>query len=235
MQRKTIALSALVIALLCQITPVQPRAWVLGADGLTPTLISGGTTPMAETAQADFNLDGKLEVVSRMDDTAVISSGRDIAWQSPDTWQVTQARITDLNHDGVPEAALLVWRPFRSWPVDQWLPEGGRIASFHDDEGNSCQIILIGWQNGKYQELWAGSALAEPVKTFSAADLNGDGRQELITIEGSYSDSRSAPARALKVWEWNGFGFSVVSKIDGRFDDLAVVRSNEGHILILVP
>jgi hypothetical protein len=67
------------------------------------------------------------------------------------------------------------------------------------------------------------------------ADLNGDNLQELVTIEGRYADSRSAPARALKVWEWNGFGFTVVSTIEGAFDKMTLVQANAGRILILVP
>ncbi len=46
---------------------------------------------------------------------------------------------------------------------------------------------------------------------------------------------RSASARVLKVWEWNGFGFSIVSKINGIFNKMALVRSGNGPILILVP
>ena len=94
---------------------------------------------------------------------------------------------------------------------------------------------MVGWRGSAYGELWAGSALAEPVKFFSAADLNRDDAQELVTLEGSYKDPRSTPARALKVWEWNGFGFSVVSTVEGTFDKLALVQADAGRILIFVP
>jgi hypothetical protein len=67
------------------------------------------------------------------------------------------------------------------------------------------------------------------------ADLNGDKGQELVTLEGSYSDPRSAPARAIKVWEWNGFGFTVVSSLAGTFDKMALVQAGDGRDLILVP
>ena len=235
MLRKIIPLAALALSALLQTSPVPLRAWDLGLAGLAPASVPSGVLSVAPVTQADFNGDGTLENLSVTDSRAIINSGGEVVWQSPETWQAVQAEITDLNHDGAPEVTLLVWRPFRPWPVDQWLPHGGRIADFHDTEGNSCHIILIGWRDGQYRELWAGSALAEPVRSFAVADLNGDDAQELVTLEGTYADSRSAPARALKVWEWNEFGFTVVSTIEGAFDKMALVQANAGRILILIP
>jgi hypothetical protein len=235
MLRKFIPLAVLTLGVLLQISPAPLRAWDLDPDGLAPASIPPGAISVAPVAQTDFDGNGTPEKLSVPDGHAIISSGGEAVWQSPETWRVIQAGITDLNRDGSLEATLLVWRPFRPWPVDQWLPHGGRIADFHDTEGNSCHIILIGWREGRYRELWAGSALAEPVRSFAVADLNGDNAQELVTLEGRYADSRSAPARALKVWEWNGFGFTVVSTIEGTFDKIALVQADAGHILILVP
>ena len=73
----------------------------------------------------EANLDGKgvLETLSLTSGILTIFSGNVIAWQSPSEWQIVQAAIADLNHDGQPEVVLLLWRPFRTWPVDQWLPQ----------------------------------------------------------------------------------------------------------------
>jgi hypothetical protein len=182
--------------------------------------------------QADFDGDGHPETLLLSGGQASVLSQGGMVWQSPAPWQVVQAEITDLNHDGQPEATLLVWRPFQPWPVDRWLPVGGRIGSFHDSVGDSCHLILVGRVRGRYAEVWAGSAMAEPVRVFAAADLNGNGSQQLVTLEGTYQEIRSAPARALKVWEWNGFGFTIVSKVEGAFKQLAIVRTESGRILI---
>jgi hypothetical protein len=99
----------------------------------------------------------------------------------------------------------------------------------------SCQIILIGWKINGYRELWAGSPMADPIKSFAAVDLNSDNNQDLVALEGRYSDPKSAPARTLKVWEWNGFGFTVVSTLDGEFNTITLVQANNKRILILVP
>jgi hypothetical protein len=243
MLRKLIIVAVLSLCMLLQTSPIPLRVWDLEPAGLAPAILPAGTVPVEPLTRADFDRAGLPERLVLAGNRLWIVSGAGTVWQSPSVWTVLQAEIADLNHDGKPEATLLVWRPFRPWPVDQWLPHGGRITDFHDDEGNSCHIILIGWDGSQYREMWAGSALAEPVRSFAVADLNGDNLQELVTLEGSYADSRlslwsyggSASARALKVWEWNGFGFSVVSFIAGTFDELALVRAETGHILILSP
>jgi hypothetical protein len=235
MLRKFFALTALILGVSLQTSPTPLRVLDLETTGLTPVPFPAGMLPLKSPIQADFNGDGLPERLELANGRLAIFSSKEPAWQSPAGWKVIQAEITDLNQDGTPEATLLVWRPFRPWPVDQWLPYGGRIDGFHDNQGNSCHIILVGWRGNAYSELWAGSALAEPVKSFTAADLNRDDAQELVTLEGNYTDFPSKPARALKVWEWNGFGFSVVSAVEGTFDKLVLVQSNAGHILIVVP
>jgi len=220
---------------LLQVSPASLRALELGPAGLVPVPIPAGTAPVTPVSQGDLDRDGRPETLALAGGRLSIFSAEMAVWQSPETWQILQAAITDLDRDGQPEVTLLLWRPFRSWPVDQWLPNGGRISEFHNAEGRSCHIILVGLRNGRFQELWAGSAMAEPIISFAAVDLNGNNVQELVALEGRYTDPRSAPARALKIWEWNGFGFTVVSLLDGEFDKLTLVQARYGHILILVP
>jgi len=237
MSRKFIRLAASMLAILgmlLQTSPAPLLAFQLGVAGLSPVVIPAGNVSIKPVFQADLNRDGLPESLLLANGRLTIISVGQIVWQSSAAWMVIQTGMTDLNRDGIPEAALLVWRPFRPWPVDRWLPAGGRIAGFHNAAGDSCQIILIGWRGSSYGELWAGSALAEPIQSFAVADLNGDNGQDLITLEGSYADSRSAPARALKVWRWNGFGFTVVSTMAGTFDKMALVQASDGRNLILL-
>lgn len=228
-------LAVLVLGILLLTSPAPLRALELEPAGLSMVILPAGSVSIKPITKADLNHDGSPErLLLAGGHLTILSAGLPV-WQSPATWTVVQAGVTDLNHDGKPEATLLVWRPFRPWPVDQWLPHAGRIADFHDANGNSCQIILIGWRGTAYGELWAGSPMAEPVSFFAAADLRGDGLEQLVTLEGSYTDSRSAPARALKVWEWNGFGFTVVSTLEGTFYKMALVQARNGRNLILIP
>jgi len=220
---------------LTQVSPRVPRAWELTAQGLQSVPPLSSYEPLEPPPQADLNGDGLPETLRLADSHLAILSGTQAVWQSPEAWRVAQAAFTDLNRDATPEVTLLVWRPFRPWPVDAWLPHGGRIADFHDAEGQSCHLILIGWTREAYHELWAGSALAEPIHAFVSADLNGDGKEELAALEASYDDPASTAASRLKVWEWNGFGFSAVYSLEERFHQVQIVRAADDRLLILSP
>ena len=207
----------------------------MGPSGLESVPLPVGNVPIPSLYQADLDGNGLSESLLITDNRLSILSGGKIVWQSPSNWQIAQAAIGDLNQDGKPEVSLLVWRPSHPWPVDQWLPYGGRIANFHNAEGLSCHIILIGWCRNAYRELWAGSAMADPITSFFPLDIDGNGTQELVVLESRYKDERNAPARKLKVWEWNGFGFSVVSSMDGIFYHIIPVRAVDDRVLILLP
>jgi hypothetical protein len=223
----------LAIAALGLVSPAYMQAWGLDDLGLQRIPIPSDLHLVASPTSADIDGDGIPEMLALTNGRLTIRTGNQMRWQSPPAWQVAEARITDLNHDGLSEVTLLVWRPFKPWPVDAWLPNGGRIKSFHDSSGMSCHIILIGWKQEAFRELWAGSAMADPVKRFTTADLTGNGQQVLVTLEGAYDDPPSAPARRLKVWEWNGFGFTVVNVREDEFSFMGTAQTKDKQVLIL--
>lgn len=239
MSHKALFLLALAGLMLISPAPIpyghDVPAWKLTDSTLEPVSFSLDERSLAVPMSADFDSDGIPETLRLVNNQAVLYTAGHIRWQSPPAWQVRQAQVADLNRDGLPELVLLVWRPFKPWPVDAWLPNNGRISNFHDSDGMSCHIILIGWYGNSFRERWAGSALAQPVKTFAVADLTGNGKQYLVTLETSYDDAPSAPARQLNVWEWNEFGFTSISKIAGSFSQLTIAQAENGQILILVP
>jgi len=223
----------LIIAALALVSPAPLHAWQLENLALKRVAIPSERHVLAAEASEDFDRDGVLETLTLKGGRAAIRNGSQLRWQSPQAWSVEQVQVADLNHDGLSEAVLLVWRLFKPWPVDEWLPNGGRIDSFHDSNGRSCHMILIGWNRDSFRELWAGSALAQPVQRFAAVDLRGDGRQYLVTLEGEYDDPPSAPSRRLKIWEWNGFGFTVVNELDDSFSLMVPAQTEDGRVLIL--
>jgi hypothetical protein len=234
-------LGLIAILAIVQLTPLQMKAFTIQRAGQQAQLSAlpawpGITAALALTPvmRADLNGDGRLENLILDSKAARIEQGGQAVWSSPVDWQVVQALIGDLDRDGQPEVDLLVWRPFRPWPVDRFLPYGGRIDSFQDSQGRSCQVVLIAWRGAAYQERWAGSALAEPLQAFAAVDLNGDGMQELVGLETSYAAPPGAPADAISAWSWNGFGFSLLARRYGAFRQMAFYapQSSEPFILL---
>ncbi len=226
----------LVIAFLslCLLSPVRLEAWSYASERFYQQDVPSLAQRYSSSDQADIDRDGILEQLQLKDSRVEIYSAGKLTWKSPDGWQVVQASFSDLNHDGLPEVTLLVLRPFQPWPIDRYLPHGGRIQDFHNYNGMSCHLILIGWQQDAIHELWAGSALADPLQQFIAADLDGDGRQELLALERSYNDSSSPPSRAITAWEWNGFGFTLLARQPGRYRDLTVLRQGADNRIILL-
>jgi hypothetical protein len=228
MPRKILLLAASLFLLI----PFHPRLTLLRwtPDGWSAESAGEGV-PLADDHEADLDSDGVPEQVILQDRQVVIETrGRQI-WNSPASWDVQEAQIADLNRDGRPEVVLLVWRPFAPWPVDAWLPHGGRIRDFHDAENRSCHIILYGWAGDRYRELWAGSALAEPVLAFYAADWDGDGKQELAAVESEYD--RLPQGRAVALWKWNGFGFSIVDRKRAVIGAFAFLVDGDGNPVLL--
>lgn len=223
----------LIITALALVSPAPIHAWQWDDLRLKRVSVSSALRAVTAETSTDFDDDDVPEILTLAEGRATIQTEGQTRWQSTEAWRVEQAQIADLNHDGLPEAVLLVWRQFKPWPVDMWLPNGGRISSFHNANGDSCHIILIGWKQGAFREVWAGSAMAAPIYSFVVADLAGNGKQYLVALEGKYDDPLSAPARRLKVWEWNGFGFTVVNELEGSFSLITPAQTETGRVLIL--
>ncbi len=151
-------------------------------------------------------------------------------WQSGENWQVKEAISADLNRDGRNELVMVVWRPHQPWPIDQFLPHGGRIDSFHDRRGLSCHIILVGWDGDEYRELWAGSSMIDPVFHLSAVDVDGDGNQELIAIEGKYDTPNLVGS--LTVWDWSGFGFRLRDRLARPISEYGIISDGQDVYIV---
>jgi hypothetical protein len=225
------ASSALALLL---VAPTQIHTYTWDHDRLVEVSVPPLVQPEPARFTADLDSNGTAEVLDLQDGVATIRQGENVLWRSPGDWTVVDVQITDLNRDGDPEAALLLWRDFAPWPIDRYLAHPGRIDDFHDRTDQSCHLILIGWYGGKFRELWAGSAQAAPFTAIHALDLDGDGWQELLALEGAYDEPLSS-SRALTVWEWNGFGFSLMSRgPKGRFESFTTGLAPDQAPLILL-
>jgi hypothetical protein len=148
---------------------------------------------------------------------------------TPADWRVTFAALADATGDGQPEWVLLVRRPWRDWPIQEWASVPSPIADFHDAAGDSCHLILLDPENG--HEVWAGSALPAPLLALVVGDVDGDGVDEVVTLEGNYDAGWDGPASHVDVWQWNGFGFSLEWRSpEGAFRQLALTGTSDGEM-----
>lgn len=128
----------------------------------------------------------------------------------PATWDIRAAHYADVTGDGAPECVLLVWRPWRDWPIMRWREGKSPIADFRDAQGDSAHVIVTEPDGvGGYREVWAGSALPIPLCALEVGDVDGDGLNELVALDTDYVTGRAGPGRAVSVWAWNDFGFSI--------------------------
>jgi hypothetical protein len=150
--------------------------------------------------------------------------------QVPSTWRITASVLADVTGDGLPEWVLVVWRPWRDWPIQSWSTATSPITGFHDAAGESCHLILLDPRDG--HEVWAGSALPAPILALAVGDVDGDGRSDIVTLEGDYATGRNGPASHVDVWKWNGFGFTLDWRSPlGIFHRLELTDANDDGIL----
>ena len=108
-----------------------------------------------------------------------------LAWESPVSWLVVDAALGDPDWDGRPDLVAIFWK----------ADEAGVLRS---------HPFLIRQNGGRYEEVWGGSAVSEPIWEVEVTDLNGDGRDELIVL----AMAPDGAGQTLSVWEWHGWGFS---------------------------
>jgi hypothetical protein len=149
---------------------------------------------------------------------------------TPSEWQITASSLVDVTGDGMPEWVLLVWRPWRDWRIQDWVSVPSPIRTFHDAGGNSCHLILLDPDDG--HEIWAGSALPAPLLVLTVGDVDGDGLNEVVALEGDYNAGRNGPASHVDVWAWDDFGFSLKWRSpEGRFHQLELFESGGDGLL----
>jgi hypothetical protein len=138
--------------------------------------------------------------------------------------------LADVTGDGRAEWVLVVWRPWRDWPIQRWSSVHSPITNFHDEAGDSCHLILL--DPGDGHEVWAGSALPAPSLALAVGDVDGDKRSEVVMLEGDYATGQHGPAKHVDVWRWNGFGFTLEWRSpSGTFRQLYLVDADDNRVL----
>jgi hypothetical protein len=157
----------------------------------------------------DLTGDGLPEDVWRVREQVIMHQDGVEAWRSPSTWRVVDLALGDPNGDGRSELLLALWKPGL---------DGLESSGSGKEHTLRSRPVVVGYRGGDYRTLWGGSAVADPIREVELGDVDGDGAQELIVLEGD--DPRQ---RTVSVWRWHGWGFSLIWRSHpGQYWDLTL-------------
>lgn len=169
-----------------------------GAAGLPLAAPAGLALPAPAVAvAADLRGDGE-PLWATLDPAGVVTlrdgpgPGAAVVWSNErPEWRFTRLLAGDPNDDGRAELLLLLEQP--------------------DETGLArTQPYLLGWRGGRFRIIWGGSATAAPIRDLAWADLDGDGRGELVVLEGDQPEGPPAGGDGgarVAVYRWHGWGF----------------------------
>ena len=176
--------------------------------------------------RADMNKNSILEKYSLEKGKMTIEEDLKVIWRSPDDWWVDDFIIADSNNDGNLNLNISFWRKgsFGS----------SRPFWIEDDEKVGNHFFIYDLNENDLNLVWGSSNLSAPNCEFKFADIDGDGKNELIVIEGDYKEGYLCKGKHLAIWSWNGWGFSNNWRSEaGSFFNMEVEKiDNKDRILV---
>ena len=160
-------------------------------------------------------------------DVSGFTENEKMIWQSPNDWWIDNFILADSNNDGVVDINLSLWKS-GSFGTSKpfWIKENDMSVRNH--------FFVLDFVNGKVKQIWGSSNLTEPNCDFQVSDIDNDGKNDLVVIEGDYSQKPKCNGNYVAVWKWNDWGFSNEWRSEkGNFSNLKIEKNN-GRNYILV-
>lgn len=153
---------------------------------------------LVQSREYDLDRDGVQESYALRDGSITVKDGSSIIWRSEDDWWVDYFFLGDANNDGVLELNLLVWKEGSFGPYKPfWVEEEDLSVKNH--------LFIFKPEKGSFKPVWQSSNLDQPNYRAALIGINGDGENELVALEGSYTDPKRTE---VTLWKWNGWGFT---------------------------
>jgi hypothetical protein len=207
-----LGLSTLLLATISLPAPAVGTPWLAfsfqgDAEGYVVTPIDRPFQPATDRTreEPEFVLDEHTSLVLDHGSLAVAHRGQEV-WRSDPSWDLRQLLVADLNNDGEREVAFALWKPFHPDPPI-FYDVFGFPAPWEEGSPRN-HLFVYEWRDDAWLPLWCSSPLADPIVAMAVGDLDDDGANELVALEGSY-DAPDGPARHVGVWRWNGWGFTL--------------------------
>lgn len=146
--------------------------------------------PVPRIIESDLDGDGRRERIvlnGAGDPVLKIWRGRALLWQGvPKRWKPWKLSVADVDGDGKSEIVLGIYKATHYFP-----------------QPHNC-LFIYDWDGRELLPKWLGSSLSKPFTDFAFADLDSDGRDNLIAIE-----TTRRGRQCVAVYSWNGFGFTL--------------------------
>lgn len=186
------------------------------------SLIDKSYNASLASREDDLDADGKIETYALSADgiLTVTEDGKEI-WHTDEGWKVEGFFLTDADNDGIADLSLSVWKPGNyGEAMPFWVGENDMSVRNH--------FFVYSLEDDRMRPVWQSSNLAAPDCGFTIDDIDADGKNELIAMEGDYADA-VCRGRRLSVWRWHEWGFLNEWKSeDGNFEGVALYAGYGG-------
>ena len=173
--------------------------------------------------QADINKDGTKEKIILEDQIVYIYQVGELIWQSNSEYQAEKVVVGDVDNDQKTEILISLWKWGKYGPdLPFWLNENV------NDFGN--HLFIYEWREGEIKLAWGSSTLDAPIREMEVADADGDEKNDLIVLEGSYDDPRDALARYVTVWKWKEW--NLFNEYRGELGEYQELEVKNGMVFV---
>lgn len=192
--------------------------------------ISKNESVVSKQEQMDLNHNSILENYDLENGRLTITENEKMIWQSPSDWWIDDFAFADSNNDGVVDINLSLWKS-GSFGTSKpfWVKENDMSVKNH--------FFVLDFNGGTIKQVWGSSNLAEPNCEFKIADVDNDRNNDLVVIEGDYSQKPKWDGNYIAVWKWNDWGFSNEWRSEkGNFKNLEIEKiDGKSYIIVDIP
>jgi poly-gamma-glutamate synthesis protein (capsule biosynthesis protein) len=176
---------------------------------------------------ADLDKNSIQEIYTLENGRLSVTENSKIIWQSPTDWWLDDFVLADSNNDGIADINLSLWKTGNfgtSKPF--WVEENDMSIKNH--------FFIFDLINGTMKMVWGSSNLEAPNCQFKIADVDNDGKNDLVVIEGNYSPELICKGNYLAVWQWNGWGFANEWRSEkGNFSNLEIEKKDKKSYIVV--
>lgn len=177
--------------------------------------------------EIDIDGDGKREKALIKDNQVSIYKNNELVWQSNPAWSAENVVVGDIDNDEKNEIIVSLWKLGKyGSDLPFWLEENIK------DWGN--HLFIYKWPEEGIKLFWGSSTLDAPIREMAVADVDEDGQNELIVLEGSYEESIDQPAEYVTAWAWKEWNlFNEFRSKESRFFDLDIKNLGDRKVIFV--